>query len=65
VSNIAPELSGRWNKTRRLEMAVEALKWLRPSYWITHRFPLERAAEAYRLLSEYPEEALQVILTYA
>lgn len=64
VSSIAPELSGRWNKTRRLEMAVEALKWLGPSFWITHRFPLERAAEAYRLLSEYPEEALQVILTY-
>ncbi len=65
VSTIAPELSGRWTKARRLEMAVEALKWLRPSFWITHRFPLEHAAEAYRLLSEYPEEALQVILTYA
>ncbi|WP_299024988.1 zinc-binding dehydrogenase [uncultured Thermanaerothrix sp.] len=65
VSTIAPELSGRWTKARRLQMAVEALKWLRPSFWITHRFSFERAAEAYRLLNEYPEEALQVILTYS
>ncbi len=65
VSTIAPELSGRWNKQRRLEMALEALKWLRPSFWISHRFPLERAAEAFRLLYEYPEETLQVILTYS
>jgi len=31
---------------------------------ISHRFPVERAREAYELLDERPGEALQVVLTY-
>ncbi len=63
VSTMAPELSGRWDKARRLQVAWEALQRLQPQRWITHRFPLEQAADAYRLLDEHPEQTLQVLLT--
>lgn len=65
VSTIAPEWSGRWSKGRRLAWAVEMLAQVRPAALITHRFPIEQAAEAYRLLDEAPSEAIQVVLTYA
>jgi 2-desacetyl-2-hydroxyethyl bacteriochlorophyllide A dehydrogenase len=64
VSTIAPALSGRWTKARRLEVALSQLRELRPARLITHRFPVERAAEAYALLDEHPDEAVQVVLTY-
>jgi threonine dehydrogenase-like Zn-dependent dehydrogenase len=64
VSTIAPELSGRWNKSRRFAAAWKALERVRPSKWITHRLPLERAAEAYRDLDRSPEEAIQVVFQY-
>jgi len=64
VSTIAPDLSGRWDKNRRLQVALEAIKLLRPAFWISHRFPLDKAAEAYRLLAEQPEDVLQVIFYY-
>ena len=31
---------------------------------ITHRFPLEQARQAYALLDQHPEEAIQVLFTY-
>ena len=64
VSTIAPELSGRWDKARRFEVALEALERIQPQKWITHRFSLEQAEEAYRLLDESPEETIQVIFDY-
>ncbi|GAB4397363.1 MAG: zinc-binding alcohol dehydrogenase [Anaerolineales bacterium] len=64
VSTLAPELSGRWDKLRRFETAWRALAQLRPEKWITQRFPLSRAAEAYRLLDETPGEAVQVLFEY-
>ena len=64
VSTIAPELSARWSKSRRFEAAWQALERIRPEKWITQRFPLEQAAEAYRLLDEYPGESIQVLFQY-
>jgi threonine dehydrogenase-like Zn-dependent dehydrogenase len=64
VSTIAPALSGRWDKARRFGVAWEALKRIQPQKWITHRFPVEEAEKAYRLLDESPQETIQVILTY-
>ena len=64
VSTIAPELSGRWDKARRFEVAWRALERIKPENWITHRFPLEEAQEAYRLLDENPNETIQVIFQY-
>ncbi|MBI4759955.1 MAG: zinc-dependent alcohol dehydrogenase [Chloroflexota bacterium] len=64
VSTIAPALSGRWDKARRFEVAWEALKRIQPQKWITHRFPIEEAEKAYRLLDENPRETIQVIFEY-
>ncbi len=64
VSTIAPELSGRWDKVRRFNVAWEALRRIQPQKWITHRFPIEKADEAYRLLDENPQETIQVIFKY-
>jgi len=64
VSTIAPELSSRWDKARRFGVAWDALERIQPQKWITHRFPLEQAEEAYRLLDKSPDETIQVILDY-
>jgi 2-desacetyl-2-hydroxyethyl bacteriochlorophyllide A dehydrogenase len=64
VSTIAPELSGRWDKVRRFDVAWKALERVKPEKWITHRFPLEQAENAYRLLDENPQETIQILITY-
>jgi len=65
VSTIAPGLRGRWDKARRFGVAWEALERIRPEIWITHRFPLDHAVEAYRLLDENPQETIQVIFQHS
>ena len=64
VSTISPELSGRWDKPRRFDVAWKALERIQPEKWITHRFSLEQAGKAYQLLDENPQEAIQVIFDY-
>jgi 2-desacetyl-2-hydroxyethyl bacteriochlorophyllide A dehydrogenase len=64
VSTLAPERSARWDKGRRLHVAWEMLRRVRPAHLVTHRFPLEQAREAYALLDQRPEEAIQVLFTY-
>ena len=64
VSTLSPELSGRWDKKRRFDVAWKALERIKPERWITHRFAIDQAADAYRLLDQNPQEALQVILDY-
>jgi 2-desacetyl-2-hydroxyethyl bacteriochlorophyllide A dehydrogenase len=64
VSTIATRWTGRWTKSRRLQIAWQMLQHLRPAHLITHRFPLAQASQAYALLDQHPEEAIQVILTY-
>lgn len=64
VSTISSQLSGRWNKRRRLEFALQMIRAIQPARLISHRFPIERAADAYALLAEHPEQTLQVILTF-
>lgn len=64
VSSIAPELSGRWDKSRRFEVAWQALERIQPRRWITHRFSLNDAAKAYQLLDENPQETIQVIFEH-
>ncbi len=64
VSTIAPELSSRWDKMRRFDVAWDALKRIQPQKWITHRFPIEEAADVYHLLDEHPEQVVQIIFNY-
>ncbi|MFC6835381.1 zinc-dependent alcohol dehydrogenase [Halomarina ordinaria] len=64
VSRIDPDHEGRWDKSRRFETVRDALDRLEPERFVTHRLPVEHADEAYRLLDDHPEEAVQVLLTY-
>lgn len=64
VSSIDPSLEGRWTKARRFDMTWEMIRRVRPSRWITQRYPVEQAAEAYQLLDTHPEDTIQVVLTY-
>ena len=64
VSTIAPEMSGRWSKERRLAVVWDMIRNVRPDKLITHRFPVEKAQPAYDLLDRQPESAVQVVLTY-
>ena len=64
VSHLAPRWRGRWDKTRRMQVALSFVKRYRPASLITHRFPLNRADEAYRLLDQARDDTLQIIFTY-
>jgi threonine dehydrogenase-like Zn-dependent dehydrogenase len=64
VSTIAPEYSARWTKSRRFDLAWKMIDKLRPSSLITHRFNIEAAAQAYALLDQHPDQALQVVFDY-
>lgn len=64
VSTIAPEWRGRWTKSRRLDVAWRMIQKVRPARLITHRFSITQAAQAYALLDQHPEKAIQVMLTY-
>ena len=64
VSTLEPELSGRWTKKRRLNLAIGMLRKLNTLDLTSHRFPISNADEAYALLAQNPGDALQVVLTY-
>jgi threonine dehydrogenase-like Zn-dependent dehydrogenase len=40
------------------------IRCVQPSGFITHEFPIEKAAKAYALLDRAPSETVQVVLTY-
>jgi threonine dehydrogenase-like Zn-dependent dehydrogenase len=41
------------------------LKRIQPQKWITHRFPIEEADQAYQLLADNPQDSIQVLFTYS
>jgi 2-desacetyl-2-hydroxyethyl bacteriochlorophyllide A dehydrogenase len=64
VSHVDPALAPRWDRRRRTDTVLGMLPGLGLLELISHQLPLSRAAEAYRLLDERPEDALQVTFTY-
>ena len=40
------------------------MKRLQPGKWISHKFQQDQAVQAYQLLDNSPELALQVVLEY-
>jgi 2-desacetyl-2-hydroxyethyl bacteriochlorophyllide A dehydrogenase len=64
VSNLDPALSPRWTARRRQELALSYLGKLNLEGLITHTFPFDDAAAAYRLVDERSEDALQIIFDY-
>ena len=64
VSRIDPDHADRWDKARRLDVVRSWLAERELSALLTHEIPIDRAAEAYRLLDERPDDAVQVVLSY-
>jgi 2-desacetyl-2-hydroxyethyl bacteriochlorophyllide A dehydrogenase len=64
VGRMSPDLGRRWDSARRTETVLSLLLQLRLKELISHCFPFEEASEAYRLVDEHPDEAVQVILTH-
>ena len=64
VSAVAPGLSGRWTKARRLETALGLVVRHQPSRLVSHRLDLEKAPQAYRLACQTPGAPGQVLFTY-
>jgi 2-desacetyl-2-hydroxyethyl bacteriochlorophyllide A dehydrogenase len=64
VSTLAPQFLDRWTKHRRIGVALDMIRQLNPARFITHRFDVQQATEAYNLLDKRPQEAVQVVLTY-
>lgn len=64
VSTLDPAWSGRWTRERRLAVAWAELARLDPTRLVTHRLPVERAPELYRLLDERPDEVLGALFRY-
>jgi 2-desacetyl-2-hydroxyethyl bacteriochlorophyllide A dehydrogenase len=64
VSSINPKFQDVWNKEQRMQEALDAIRHCYPQRLITHRYSLADAAQAYRLLDETPEKAVQVIFEY-
>jgi threonine dehydrogenase-like Zn-dependent dehydrogenase len=64
VGRIPGHLTPRWDLARRRRVAADLLRVLTLRPLISHRFPFDRAAEAYALIDGHPEETVQVVLTY-
>lgn len=64
VGRLNPELGPRWDRARRMGTVLDLLPRLRLRDLVTHRIPFARAPEAYRMLDERPEDALQVVFTH-
>jgi alcohol dehydrogenase len=64
VSTIDAALQPRWSHARRLALARDLLGTLELDGLISQRIPFARAADAYRLIDEHPEQTVQVVLTY-
>ncbi len=65
VSSLDPALRGRWTKARRFDTAWEMIRQVLPQQLITQRLSLDEAEQAYQLLDQTPEAAIQVIFSYS
>jgi 2-desacetyl-2-hydroxyethyl bacteriochlorophyllide A dehydrogenase len=64
VSFLPPNFSRRWDKLRRIRLALKMAGHLDLGPLISHTFPFVKAKEGFSLLDERPQEALQVVLSY-
>jgi threonine dehydrogenase-like Zn-dependent dehydrogenase len=67
ISGVSPRLDHRWNELRlqRTIMELQASGRLDLRPLVSHTIPADRASEAFALLDERGEEAVQVVLEYA
>ncbi len=62
VSHLNPEMAPRWQRSRRTASVIDLLDDVHPARFISHRFALDDAARAYRLIDEGHESVFQVVL---
>ena len=67
ISGIAPRLAHRWTGIRLERTIVDLCDdgRLELEALVSHVLPAERAADAFRLLDERPDEAVQVVLDFS
>jgi threonine dehydrogenase-like Zn-dependent dehydrogenase len=64
VGRLNPGLGPRWDHARRSATVAALLPRLRLAELISHRLPLERAADAYALVDAGGEGIVQIVLEY-
>uniref|UniRef100_UPI002602D846 zinc-dependent alcohol dehydrogenase n=1 Tax=Halorientalis sp. TaxID=1931229 RepID=UPI002602D846 len=64
VSSLDPAHADRWDKARRMSFVRSWLSERDLSALLTHEFHIDRAPEAYQLLDNNPDEAVQVAFRY-
>ncbi len=64
VSTIGPDLTGRWDKTRRINLVWDMLKKVEPSKFISHFADIQDAPEFYKRINGGEKGILQVIFKY-
>ena len=66
ISGVAPGLQHRWDRYRLSKTAMDlaVAGKLRLTDLITHTFTFQTVADAFHLLDERPQEALQVVLSF-
>lgn len=64
VSSLNPALSGRWSKARRLALAWDWVRRLRPERLISHEFDFADGQRAFEQVSAKTDGVLQAILGY-
>jgi 2-desacetyl-2-hydroxyethyl bacteriochlorophyllide A dehydrogenase len=66
ISGTDPEITYRWNRLRLIQtfMGLQADGLINLKPIISHVIPFDNAGEAFRILDQEPEKALQVVLDY-
>jgi 2-desacetyl-2-hydroxyethyl bacteriochlorophyllide A dehydrogenase len=64
VSHINPGLYPRWDKKRRMDIALRLLPRLQLKELISHVYPFYKAPEVFQEIDVNPEDVVQVILKY-
>lgn len=64
VSTLAPELSGRWSKARRMDTALKLLQELPLERLVTHQLRFDDAPEGYARLSQGEPGLMQLLFRY-
>ena len=64
VSSIDPQLSARWTKARRLQLAWSMIKHVKPETLITHRLKFSEYKTAFKINADKSQNVLQTIFEY-
>ena len=64
VSTVNPILSGRWSKRRRINLAWDLVRRIKPERLITHTLSIDQCQKAFELASRRSDNALQVIFEF-